>query len=232
MTDLPADKRSRATVEAWLHGLARAEEEGYSPLVSFRDLVDGAGVETESRAWAARFFSSGASPYAKGARVVRATHAASTETFDVLRHEYSALGMSLVLRETAAFAVLEIARGGEDVLNLRPQDRPERIHQIAERVLAVSGSFIGRNMQEQPYHWSFLFPTDVVEGCVYTTNPDADVNWLWSWADRVDGGIQHGRPYFVLYKHREATDGKVVFLNMRHWFDGACWRPYQGAGRR
>jgi hypothetical protein len=99
-------------------------------------------------------------------------------------------------------------------------------------LLATRGTFIGKNMLEQPYFWRFLFAGPIAEGSVFTTNPDADVNWLWSWADRADGGVRRGRLYFVLYKHREATDGKIVFLNMAHWFDGKCWEPYRAPSRR
>lgn len=232
MTTRSSDNGGHETVRQWLQGLERAERAGFTPLMNFRELTDGPGVENESRLWAGRFFSSLASPYTKGTRVVRSTHAATSDTFDVLRHEYSALGRSLVLRETAAFSVLEIARGGDAVLDLRPRDRPESIHQIAEVVLATTGVFVGRTMEEEPYHWRFLFPEEIVEGCAFTTNPDANVNWLWSWAERADGGIKSGRVYFVLHKHREATDGRIVFLNTRHWFDGKCWDPYRGPERR
>lgn len=232
MTEQAADKSSRETALRWLDVLDRAEARGYEPLVSLRDLGDAKGVENESRAWAARFFSPGASPYVKGTRVVRAVHAATSDTFDVLRHEYTALGLDLAMFETAGFAVLRIVRGGDDILALRPRDRIEAVHEVAERVLATRGVYTGRDMQERPYHWRFLFPAGIVEGGAFTTNPDANANWLWSWAERADGGITGGRLYFVLYKQREATDGRIVMLNMAHWFDGKCWEPYKGPARR
>lgn len=231
MTAQASDQRNRETVRQWLQGLERAEQSGFVPLLRLRELADGASVENESRLWAGRFLSPLASPYSKGTKVVRSTHAATSDTFDVLRHEYRALGKSLVLRETASFAALEIAGAGDDTLKLKPRDRPESIHQLVDLLLASTGTHIGRDMQEERYHWRFLFPEEIVDGCTFTTNPDANVTWLWSWAERADGSIRNGRVHFILHKQREATDGRIVVLNMRHWFDGKCWDPYRGPER-
>jgi hypothetical protein len=218
--------RSREALDVWLPMLERARLGDYVPLAGFQQLSGGSGVETDSRLWSERFFSSGAGPYAAGVEVKRSVHATTADTVDVLRHEYNAGGFELVVHETGEFMMITVERGMGDLLRLTRRDQVIQIEQAAMRILAVRGTFIGQDMEPQAYHWVFQFPPSITEGTRFSTDASKDVSMMWSWANRVDGGIHDGRVYFMAFKRREATDGRRVFIDMRHWFDGKCWAPY------
>jgi hypothetical protein len=48
-----------------------------------------------------------------------------------------------------------------------------------------------------------------------------------TWAARLDGGIQGGQLFFFGYKKLVPSDGRIVFLSDRHWFDGKAYDAYR-----
>src|SRR5579862_3879689 len=51
------NEKSMERLGLWLQGLDTLEQDGFKPLGSFREIVDGPRVEEQSRMWAGRFFS-------------------------------------------------------------------------------------------------------------------------------------------------------------------------------
>ena len=217
-------KERLASLHAWLD---RAAAQGYEPLSSFKQLRDGRGVEGHSRMWMGRLLSASANPYAAEAVTVRTFHAASADMFDVLRHEYSAHGMDVVLFETLDFCVLVLRSGAPELGALGRQDKIDRINELARKLLAVDGvtSWPGN---PEPYHWTFQFPKEIGEGSKFSTNPGAESRLFSSWSDCAEGGIRRGRLYFMLYKREEATSGKLISHDPTRWFSGEYAEPYRG----
>ena len=117
--------------------------------------------------------------------------------------------------------------GADELATMNHRDKLKRIDDIAHRILAMAGTRLGDDYQEHAFLWRFLFPQEIREGTRFSTDPGKDVDGMWSFADRVDGGIRNGRLYFLLFKRREPTDGRRIFLSAQHWFDGKCWEPYR-----
>ena len=90
----------------------------------------------------------------------------------------------------------------------------------------MRGKFVAPNLDDKPYSWVFHFPPALQEGARFSTNAEANPRFMWSWADRVDGGIDKGRLYFLCFKKSEATSGRMITPNGQHWFDGKCWDVY------
>ena len=102
---------------------------------------------------------------------------------------------------------------------------------LASRILKMHGTMVGPDLKDAPYEWTFHFPADIGEGVRFSTNPESACDRMWSWAYRVDGGIHEGRLYFLCFKKREMTSGKMVTLDGQHWFDGKCWAALQSGPR-
>lgn len=224
--------KSNEAITVWLRGIERIGASDYSSLVDFRQLTGGSQVEADSRLWSARFFSRAANPYGPGTNVQRTVHAATSDTVDVLRHAYSAVGLDLVVFETAEFMLVVVDRGAGDILAQKHREQVAQIDRLADQVLATTGTFLGNSFQDEAYRWTFRYPVGLTANNRFSTDFDADVSWMWSWANRVDGGFFGGRLYFMLFKRREPSSGRIVFLDMRHWFDGKCWAPYTNIRRK
>jgi hypothetical protein len=55
---------------------------------------------------------------------------------------------------------------------------------------------------------------------------------LRAYAERIDGAVAGGQPLFLGFKARASRDGRLVFLDGHHWFDGKCWEPYERIPRK
>ncbi|MBI4703942.1 MAG: hypothetical protein HY744_22770 [Deltaproteobacteria bacterium] len=216
------------TVARYLALVDAAAPDGFVPLASFADLEDGAAVERDSQLWAGRFFRPEASPWRDGLAVTRAAHRARSTTQDLLRHGYRLEELQIAVFESAAFVLVRIAGplpgAGDDAT-------AAAIARLADRVLARSGAYDDVFGQRVPYEWRFQYQAPLGEGARLSTAPDADPMVLSSWAARVDGGIHRGELFLLGYKARASGDGRLVFLDGRHWFDGKCWEPYVGRSR-
>ena len=228
-TAIPADDEQ---ISQWLHAVWSADPGTYQDIQDLHSLPDGARVEQNSTDWSARFFTGEANPYNQQPPARRAIHHATADTFDILLHEYQVDGMHLLVHETLKFFVVSIERPGKTVLEADEKDRPGYINQFASRILKMRGTMVKPDLKDAPYEWAFQIPSDVREGVRFSTNPEVSVRRMWSWAYRVDGGIHQGHLYFLCFKKREMTSGKIVTLDGQHWFDGKCWAVLPGGPQR
>ncbi|WP_394829016.1 hypothetical protein [Pendulispora albinea] len=229
---------SASLVREWEHALAVAEKEGFTPLDDVAKLPDGARVRANSHQWTGRFLSDAASPYRSDVQVRRSVHharrAAPNDSVDVLRHELSVAIhdtegrpptlLEVIVRETVGSLRIDVRRAGLDLMALTETARADAIGWLAERVMRLRGVHLAPEGSEEPHRWTFLHGR-LDEGARFSTAPGQSVVSMWSWADRVDGGIERGALFFFAWKKREPTDGTIVILDPRHWFDGKCWEP-------
>jgi len=223
----PTD-RSRASVDIALNIYDRTPSEGFQPLHHFKQFEDGASVELESRRWHKRFLRPAANPYEHRAGVKRSYWPHTANTVDVIRHEYVAGGLPLVVLETNVDFVVVVNRPVNDLLTLPEREAFARIDELAERLLAMEGTY--RSMETMslvPYRWAFQYPPGIGEAWRFSTNFNANALRMWSWAYRMDGGIRNERLYFMGFKKYEETDGKMIMLSPQDWFSGDCWKPYR-----
>jgi hypothetical protein len=173
----------------WLEYIDEARAEGFEGIERDEDLPGQALAD--SLYWARALFASGTSPYDTSARVRRAVHRATASAPDLVRHEYEAAGLHLVVTEGRSFALVVVSRADADVLGLSEGDQKSLSARIAAAILHPVGTKGGV---------CFRFPERIEEGSRFSTNPDADPRLLGVWSDRVDAGIREGALYFLLYK--------------------------------
>ena len=94
-------------------------------------------------------------------------------------------------------------------------------------VIETEGKAVGLSQGEESYRWQFSDRPALVEGVRFSTDSNADMMWSADWFDRLDGGIQDGGLFFFGYKKLSPSDGRVLFLDDKHWFDGDAWEPYR-----
>lgn len=189
----------------WLEALDRAGPQDY--VKDWDAIPDAERVRRDSEAWCGRFLRPAFDPYRQSGQVRRSASPAKPDTYDVLRHEYTVQGMRVEVLETVQFTVLRFEN--RTLLQLPEEEKRRTISRVATAILYLPGEF--------------RFPPDTAEGALFSTHPEANPITLRAWTDRVDGGIRQGRLFFVCYKRIEPTDGKPIFLNGQHWFDGKCW---------
>jgi hypothetical protein len=195
-------------------------------------------VPQESQMWLARFLTPEASPYRDFTRVQRFIHRSTgLSDPDLLRHVYRGAGHDLVVTESATW--VHVLVSDVDVLAVPPDAPPEkaqatrasRLQDLARAVLRTEGTRSDDRGGTVAYAWRFAFPDPVQDGSTYRTGSE-DPTFMWSWADRVDGGIRARQPWFLLHKTRPVTSGRVVRLNASEWFSGRCWDVYRSERRR
>ena len=223
-------------VAAWLATVSELERAPFEPLASFDRLPDGAGVLADSRTWAGRFLTDAASPYRQDLEVRRSIHPAAGDLPDVLRQQYALafredpsqppFVLDVDLMETAAWLRVEVRPRGVELAKVDEAERVRAVSWMAARVLRLHGVHRGRDDQDQPHEWVFSYRR-LDEGARFSTNPAQDQFAMWSWADRVDGGIGPGQLYFLGFKHHEPAGGRKILLDQKHWFDGQCWAPFR-----
>jgi hypothetical protein len=207
-------------ISKWLEVVWSVGPREYAEIKDYRGLPNGARVEHDSIFWAGKFFTSAANPYEPKRMVRRSIHHATPEDFDIVRHEYEALGRPLILEETANYILLTVDTPFDESAARTEQAKQDEINQLAASVLKMSGTMVAYNLQPVAYLWVFRFPPKIREGARFSTDPSQDPRSMWSWAFRVDGGIHQNRVYFLLFKIREATSGQTLLPDPQHWFDG------------
>jgi hypothetical protein len=203
-------------VTGWLQAVDRVTPGQYKNLESFEALPDGAHVRADSESWSARFFTPKFDPYRQTEPVKRSFHNAGADTYDMLRHQYAAQSLSLEVIETVTFTLLRFGPS-KSLLSLPEENKRKAIMRAASAVLHLPDDF--------------QFPAPVIEGALFSTHAEANPITLRSWTARVDGGIHNGQLFFICYKRQEPADGKLIFLNGQHWFDGKCWEMAGHAGK-
>lgn len=226
---------SSETLRVWLGDLRGAESEGFRPLASVADLPDADGVEQESREWSGRFLRPEFDPWQQpeGASVERSAHFATERAPDVLRSRFTTVvaparglperSFEVTVLETTDLLRVAVREAGVDLRAIPDgADRANAVGALAELVVPMQGTYAKGRGARTPYAWVFRHgPLD--EGAHFSTNPGAEVLMLTSWVERFDGGLAADGAYFVGFKTRDG-EGRVVYLDAQHWFDGACWR--------
>lgn len=214
--------------------LDRAGRGGMVPLHGFSDLSDGARVGQSSEMWTSRFLGEAANPY-RAPDVQRSVHHADASGPDVLRHRYSAslppdgggppIRVQIVVEETASYLRIATERPDLDLRRAPASARPAAVGWLVSGLLRLLGTHRGRGGEEVPHRWVFMY-TDLDEGARFSTDFAKHILTMWSWADRVDGGVTNGQVWLLCQKRYEAMNGRLVFLDDMHWFDGLCWKGY------
>ena len=204
-------------IGAWLNMIDRAGS-AWLPQADFTALADGAAVKQDSEKWCGIFFKPEANPHEAHPAAALMIHHATADTADIIRYDYGPAAKRLRLYETLDFVLLSMEQGGVEVLKLSQEKRPPAIAVIAQSLL---------NQPAPQTAWSFAFPPSIENGSRFSTDASQEPQMMPSWASRVDGGIHAGHLYFVCFKRRQSGDGRLIFLNNRHWFDGQAWAPYQ-----
>lgn len=228
VTHVTADERSvdqaaQEQIAKWLRAVREIHPGDYVEVHDLRSVPDRARVEQDSSSWTQRFFTNATNPYTQKGAVRRSIHMATPDTFDVIRHEYDAVGKHLVVEETVNFILVTVEPPLDALSTIDERAKQDEIGKIAALVLRMSGTKVATNLQEAPYHWAFRFPATIHEGTTFSTNPEQSPQRMWSWASRLDGGIYGGRLYFLCFKKGESTSGRMFTLDAQHWFDGKCW---------
>jgi hypothetical protein len=235
LDDEPRDSSSEHVLQ-YLKALEEADKDGFTELADFTALPDGARVRMDSETWARRFLTDAANPFRPDLHARRSIHRSCNGLPDVLRHEYAialARGLDprpvkvhMTVDETVGWLRIEARPADFDLAKLSADQRAPAIAWLAEHVLRLRGDHRTHQQEDARYAWEFLYRT-LDEGTRFSTDPGQLVVTMWSWADRVDGGIQHGQVYFLGFKQRAPVNGKLVRLNPDHWFDGKCWDTYR-----
>jgi hypothetical protein len=231
----PWDDRKRDRW-AWFEA---AERIGLVPLKTFDVIADRKHVKDSSMAWMWRFLLPEAGPYREGALVERSFHRATATTVDILRHRYEIevedgpdrpkVKIALRVFECIDTVLIVVdAIQGKSVLGTPAADRAELLTWIAKRLLLRTGVYVqelGRYAKVE-YAWTFLYDS-LEEGAWFSTDPTVFPLDMLDFPLRVDGGIRHGRVFFMAYKKYQFKTGRTSFwFDGKHWFDGKSWARY------
>jgi hypothetical protein len=234
---LPSDP-SAATIAAWWKALDAAEKKGFETLIDWSMLPDGDLVKLNSQEFAPRVLMPDFDPWTTGGSVERSVHRATATTHDTIRHRFR-LTMSdpdggpphdvaVVVTETVLYLRIDLEDAARPLLVAKEEERAEIIAALAARVMRLDGTHYARTtLADATHSWTFLYDR-LVEGSRFSSAPSIDIDPMWSWSERADGGIQHGKPYFVAFRKFDLVTGKFVRpMNPKRWFDGTCWTPYR-----
>jgi hypothetical protein len=226
-TSQPFPPGSFETTETYVGMVASLGPGAFVELTGFDALADGAAVEQDSRRWAARFFRAEASPYREQPAAKHSVHGASADCFDLIRHELRVGELGLEITESVRFVLASVRAPNLPPLGANDNASAQAIADVAEQILVMAGTHHDPFGQPAKYQWILQYEPPLRDGSRFTTAPGAEPSLLQSHAERLDGGIHGGVPFFLGYKARGSGDGQLVFLDGRHWFDGKCWEPYE-----
>jgi hypothetical protein len=229
-SSLPDDP-SATEIAAWWTALAEAQRLGFEPFAGWEALPDGESVRREATTFAARVLSPAFDPWKTGGAVSHTVHRATDRTPDILRHRFAVRTAGaearVVVTETALYLRVDVEDRSLSSL-LSPPERAMAVGRVASAALQTSGTRIAREDRlPHPYELVFLHDAPIVEGSVFSTARQLSLRKMWSWPERVDGGVQDGRVYFVAFRKLERSGQWDVALDPKHWFDGKCWEPYR-----
>jgi hypothetical protein len=226
-----ADELLGREVEArlgeWLAAVARVPPEAFTPVERFDDMSGTA--RADSWFWCDSIFREEVNPHNEAIGCRHAFHLATDDTPDLLRHEYSAGGLDLVVTESRNFVLVQVARSCVDVLALCGPDRAAAIRRLSAAIFAAGGgaapavpvTAAGGAAFRGPLGDACVpleLPPVIEEGTAFSSNPEADPAVLACWKDRTECGVQGGCLYFLCYKKSSQRAG---YENARQWFDEA-----------
>jgi hypothetical protein len=102
--------------------------------------------------------------------------------------------------------------------------------QLAHAVVKMEGEWEDPAGNPVGYRWAFDYPKHLSEGSRFSTDSSAYAPWMRSWTSRFDGMIRGGKLQWLGFKFRQASDGRVIVLDGRSWFNGGCWRGHEQGG--
>jgi hypothetical protein len=202
-------------LSAWLAAVARVPPEGFTPVERFDEISGPA--RADSWFWCDSIFAQEVNPHNEALRPRHAFHVATEDTPDLLRHEYSAGGLDLVVTEGRNFMLVQVARGSIDILALCGPDRAAAVRRLEQAIFnGGRGAVLAGPLGEACA--PLEVPPVIEEGTTFSSNPAADPTLLACWKDRTECGVQGGCLYFLCYKKSAQRAG---FENARQWFDDA-----------
>jgi hypothetical protein len=228
-TSLPDDP-SASEIASWWTTLAEAQRLGFEPFAGWEALPDGASVRRDATSFAARVLSPAFDPWRTDGAVSHTVHRATERTPDILRHRFAVLTAGaearVVVTETALYLRIDVE--DRPISSLSPPERAMAVGRVASAALRTSGTRIAREDRlPHPYELVFLHDAPIAEGSVFSTARQISLRRMWSWPERVDGGVQDGRVYLVAFRKFERSGQWDIALDPKHWFDGKCWEPYR-----
>ncbi|MCK6586916.1 MAG: hypothetical protein L6Q76_04955 [Polyangiaceae bacterium] len=203
------------------------DSEGYVPIDNLQQLPDGRRVEAVSRLWSELLLNPAVNPFHLSPPAKHSVHFATPSTFDVLRHDYTADDLRLVVRESVNVMFIRV-EGTPGVYDASSGGKiHDHVNALASRTLRIQSSYVGDDFREVSFHWSFRQVAHSGGVPFFSTAPDVDTGQMWCWANRADCKVFNDSTCFLCFKIREPTGGRMVVLDSKHWFDGECWKPYE-----
>lgn len=204
-TDDLLARDAEARLREWLAAVARVPPEAFTPVESFEQIPGAA--RADSWFWCDSIFTDELNPHNEALEPRHAFHLATDDTPDLLRHEYTAGGLDLVITESRNFMLVQIARASVDLLALCGSDRDAALRRLAATMFKGER---GRDALPR------AAPPDLCEGATFSSNPAVDPALLTCWNDRTECAIQGGCLVFLLYKKPSQRAG---YANAQQWFD-------------
>lgn len=189
----------------WLGAALRVPREDYTWVRDF-DEVSGP-ARADSWLWCDLLFRPEASPHREAPAPRHGFHVATETTIDLLRHEYEACGLDLVVTEGRNFVVVEAARACPEAPAGGARHRAAAIRDVTQALFADAGEGPGV---------ARAAPLSLVTGDAFELNAGADPLLLGRCAERVDGRICGTALQFLLYKK---SPQRVGYLDACQWFD-------------
>ena len=195
------ERETEARIDRWLAAVDRVAPGDFTPVAASDDLPEQA--RAESFYWCDEVLSPSANPHdAPGTR--HAYHRAGRGAPDLVRHDYTALGLALTVTEARAFLIVRVDPRSLDVLALPPPARAAALHDVARGLFRA-------HRGRAP---TFPEPGVIEEGARFSTDEGADPMLLAAWGDRIEAGVRGGALYFLCYKKAAQ---RVGFAGGERW---------------
>ena len=185
----------------WIEAVERTPPESFRPVSDFAALPE--PPMADSLAWCGTMFVPAASPHHPPNTARHGFHLADVDPgpADLLRHEYRAVDLDLVVTEGVNFVLI------------RAVSAPRKsVKAIASALIALPWE--GR--PARPGERTVRLPEPRGEDVLVSTNPEEHPMSALEWSDRVDAMVRRGAVYLLCYKRRSQTMG---FRHDGQWFD-------------
>jgi hypothetical protein len=212
--DDPIAREAEERLAAWLSAVDRVPDEEFTGVEDFEEISGPARADSYHCCDAV--FSEGACPHDEALGPRHAFHLATEDTPDLLRHEYAASGLDVVVMEGRNFLLVRLPPSGLDVLALPAAERPAAIRRVAERLFGEGAAAVGREDRTGASCPPLAIPAVIEEGVAFSSRSDVDPALLSCWRDRIECGVRGGELYFVCYKKPSQRAG---YANAQQWFD-------------
>ncbi len=193
------DMNTIEIIEHWLQQIERIPTTGYVAIPDFASF--NSRTRTGSVESCRQFLSPAANPHSRANKARCSYHPADDVYLDLLRHEFVAVGHSLIVYEGVNFIMVRLVDQ-----KLGPWKR-EYIEAFVRWAI---------NMSDAQHQWLFQYPETIAADTLISTAPMVDPSKMGSWRDRADVMIHHGELYVIGYKRYPPTLG---FRHDAQWFE-------------